>query len=185
MRADARQNRDAIIAAGRRQISAHGMDFAFGAVASEAGVGIATLYRNFRTREELVAAVLKDQEAHVLAAVRAGTELLESDPEGAWTTFAHTLADLRPGALVSAFASAFVSPDGFSPEISPDRESGLAAAQGFIDAAIAAGLVRPGLTAAQFNADLAVITRPPPNVGVAMDSQVDRLVEIYLRGLRP
>lgn len=60
-RADAARNRDAIVAAARSVFEAEGIYAPIDAIASTAGVGNATLYRNFPTRDDLLAAVLEDR----------------------------------------------------------------------------------------------------------------------------
>ena len=59
MRADARRNRDAILAAAREVFETEGVLASLDAIALRAGVGNATLYRNFSTREDLLAAVME------------------------------------------------------------------------------------------------------------------------------
>ncbi|MCW2894672.1 MAG: hypothetical protein QOG28_3500 [Trebonia sp.] len=56
-RADAARNFDAILAAGRKAFAAGGADVSLEDVAFQAGVGVATLYRNFPSREDLAEAV--------------------------------------------------------------------------------------------------------------------------------
>jgi AcrR family transcriptional regulator len=56
LRADAQRNRDKIVAAAVRIFDAEGLGVNFDRIAREAGVGAGTLYRNFPTRESLVAA---------------------------------------------------------------------------------------------------------------------------------
>jgi len=58
LRADAARNRDAIVAVARDVFAEHGLEAPLEAIAARAGVGIATLYRRFPTREKLVAAAL-------------------------------------------------------------------------------------------------------------------------------
>ncbi|GAA4927702.1 TetR family transcriptional regulator [Actinomycetospora succinea] len=55
-RADARANRSALLASAARLFTEQGPDVALEAVARDAGVSIATLYRHFPGREDLVAA---------------------------------------------------------------------------------------------------------------------------------
>ena len=57
MRADARRNRDKLVAAALRLFTENGTDVALEAVAQKAGVGVGTLYRHFPTREALIEAV--------------------------------------------------------------------------------------------------------------------------------
>jgi AcrR family transcriptional regulator len=60
MRADAQRNRDAILRAARETFEAEGVLASLDGIAARAGVGNATLYRNFPTRESLLAAVMHD-----------------------------------------------------------------------------------------------------------------------------
>ena len=53
MRADARENLDRILAAAARLFAQDGADTSLKAIALEADVGIATLYRRFPTRADL------------------------------------------------------------------------------------------------------------------------------------
>jgi AcrR family transcriptional regulator len=57
LRADARRNRDALVAAAAEIFRARGPDVSMLEAAEAAGVGVGTLYRNFPRRESLVAAV--------------------------------------------------------------------------------------------------------------------------------
>ena len=60
-RADATRNREQLLAAATRVFVSAGTEPSMRAIAREAGVGIATLYRHFPTRESLVDAVYRDQ----------------------------------------------------------------------------------------------------------------------------
>lgn len=57
-RADARRNRDAILLAAKEVFQTAGVLASLDSIALRAGVGNATLYRNFPTREDLLAAVM-------------------------------------------------------------------------------------------------------------------------------
>ncbi|MEZ7159410.1 TetR/AcrR family transcriptional regulator [Streptomyces sp. MAD19A] len=54
VRADARRNRERLLAAARAVFAEHGIDAPMATVARRAGVGVATLYRHFPTRDALV-----------------------------------------------------------------------------------------------------------------------------------
>jgi AcrR family transcriptional regulator len=56
LRVDAERNRSRIVEAAQADFAEHGLDVPLEAVAEHAGVGIATLYRRFPTREALIAA---------------------------------------------------------------------------------------------------------------------------------
>jgi AcrR family transcriptional regulator len=70
-RADAAENRDRIIAAARTMILDSADDLRLSAVAKQAGVGQATLYRHFPTREDLLAEVYRHDVAQLVAAAAA------------------------------------------------------------------------------------------------------------------
>jgi AcrR family transcriptional regulator len=59
LRADARRNRDALLAAAAAQFADRGVDASLEDIARRAGVGIGTLYRHFPSREALIADVYR------------------------------------------------------------------------------------------------------------------------------
>ena len=65
VRADARRNYDALIVAAREAFAALGGSAPLEDIARRAGVGIATLYRNFPTRDALIEAVYLEEVAAV------------------------------------------------------------------------------------------------------------------------
>ncbi len=67
LRADARRNRDAILQAAREAFEADGVLTPLDTVATRAGVGNATLYRNFPTRDDLLAEVMQVSLVEALA----------------------------------------------------------------------------------------------------------------------
>ena len=88
LRRDAQRNRDAIVAAAREVFCDRGLEAPLEEIARRAGVGIATLYRRFPSRVELLDAVLADTvQAHVDAAEQA---LATDDP---WDGFAYYLEE--------------------------------------------------------------------------------------------
>lgn len=82
LRADAARNRDAIVAAARAVFAEEGLGAPLDEIARRAGVGNATLYRRFPTRDELVQAALLAPMTEYLAAAEEGL----ADPD-AWTGF--------------------------------------------------------------------------------------------------
>jgi AcrR family transcriptional regulator len=61
LRADARQNREKLLAAAAELFATSGMEVSLQAVADRAGVGIGTLYRHFPTRNALVEATYRNE----------------------------------------------------------------------------------------------------------------------------
>jgi AcrR family transcriptional regulator len=78
MRADARRNREALLAAARDVFTERGLDAPLDDVAKRAGIGNATMYRHFPTRQDLIVAVYADEVAALCE--RAPALLTEHDP---------------------------------------------------------------------------------------------------------
>ncbi|MFJ6690517.1 TetR/AcrR family transcriptional regulator [Streptomyces sp. NPDC091294] len=93
VRKDVLRNREALVAAARAELSEHGLALSLEQVARRAGVGIATLYRHFPKRAELVDAVLVEAvEQHAELSEAA---LREPDPWTAFATFLERTAELE------------------------------------------------------------------------------------------
>lgn len=75
LRADAQRNRDAVLRAARETFETDGVLASLDGIALRAGVGSATLYRHFPTRDDLLAAVL---EGNIAAALADADELCRS-----------------------------------------------------------------------------------------------------------
>ena len=67
-RADAERNRDKILAAARAAFADTSAQVSMAEISRRAGVGMATLYRNFPTRQELLEALYTDEVDAVCAA---------------------------------------------------------------------------------------------------------------------
>jgi AcrR family transcriptional regulator len=78
MRADALRNREAILAAARHTFEEQGVLASLDGIAARAGVGNATLYRNFPTRDDLLAAVMAVNLANLIATARDLAESLDA-----------------------------------------------------------------------------------------------------------
>src|SRR4051794_29857649 len=61
LRKDAARNRERLIAAGRDLFAQRGLDATLNDVAHHAGVGVATAYRRFTNKEELIEAIWRQQ----------------------------------------------------------------------------------------------------------------------------
>ena len=65
IRADAQRNRQKVLDAAARVFNRDGTDASLNQIAREAGVGIATLFRHFTTREELIEATFRNELARL------------------------------------------------------------------------------------------------------------------------
>lgn len=81
LRADARRNEEMLLDAAKAVFAASGVDAPVREVATRAGVGVATLYRHFPTRADLVAAVFRQEVDRCAAA--AATLAAERTPDAA------------------------------------------------------------------------------------------------------
>jgi AcrR family transcriptional regulator len=95
LRADAARNRDAIVAVARDVFAEQGLEAPLEAIAARAGVGIATLYRRFPTREKLVSAALVDKVAEYVDAARQA--LAVPDPWAGFAGCVERICELQAG----------------------------------------------------------------------------------------
>jgi AcrR family transcriptional regulator len=95
LRADAARNRDAIVAVARHVFAEQGLEAPLEVIAVRAGVGIATLYRRFPTREKLIAAALVEKVAEYTEAARQA--LAASDPWDGFAGCVERICELQAG----------------------------------------------------------------------------------------
>jgi AcrR family transcriptional regulator len=180
LRADARRNRDALLVAAREVFAEHGLDAPLDAIAKQAGVGRATLYRRFPTRDDLIAAIFDDD----LGALR-DVVSEASDPTRAYFDFLDAAVQLQCENL--GFIELFTRRQ---PEAEMLREIGVrfqAIVAEPLRAAQAAGLVRPDLSADDTGTILLMIGAANANYrGWADgDERRKRALAIILDGIDP
>jgi len=95
LRADAARNRAAIVAAARDVFAEHGLEAPLEEIALRAGVGIATLYRRFPAREQLVAAALLEKVAQYADA--AAQARAAADPWAGFVGYVQRICELQAG----------------------------------------------------------------------------------------
>ncbi|RVX40801.1 TetR family transcriptional regulator [Nonomuraea polychroma] len=93
LRSDAERNRERVLAAARTVFARDGLGASMASVAREAGVGIATLFRRFPAKEDLVAAVFADRMDAYVDAV--STALADPDPWHGFTGYLHTVCAMQ------------------------------------------------------------------------------------------
>jgi AcrR family transcriptional regulator len=93
LRADAARNRAAILAVARDVFAEQGLEAPLEVIAARAGVGIATLYRRFPTREKLVAAALVEKIAQYAEAAEQALEV--PDPWAGFAWFVQRICELQ------------------------------------------------------------------------------------------
>lgn len=139
MRADARRNREKIMAVAARTFATAGVDASLEAIAREAGVGIGTLYRHFPTREALIEVVYcREVEALAAAAEDLSRSKAPDEALAEWmqrfVDYIATKRGMRDSLklLLESNSPLFASTSGKVP----------LALRGLIDAAVAAGAIR-------------------------------------------
>ncbi|WP_069867077.1 TetR/AcrR family transcriptional regulator [Streptomyces malaysiensis] len=176
-RSDAVANRAALLDAAERVLLRDGPAVPLDVVAREAGVGIATLYRNFADREELYAAVTQRSYA-LVAALAQEAEDSAAPPLDALAGFLdRLLAECRHLAL--PLLGAPLPEDGGDP-LGPRISRSLAAV---LKRGVDDGSIRPDATAADLvvtGAMLAPAQLPPEAWGRA----ARRIAALVLDGLR-
>src|SRR3989440_9505019 len=78
LRADARRNHDAVIAAAKTLFADQGLDAQMPDVAGVAKVGVGTVYRHFRTKDELIAALVAERFERLAEKAREGLEVKDA-----------------------------------------------------------------------------------------------------------
>jgi AcrR family transcriptional regulator len=178
MRADARRNEEAVLEAAKIVFARSGVDAPIREIATQAGVGLGTLYRRFPTRADLVAAVFRREvdacadAARTLAAERTPFEAL-----AAWLMrYTHFLATKQglAAALHSGDPAFATLPDYFRSRFEPALEA-------LLSAAAKAGETREDVPAYD-------LLRGVGNLSVATGedgaAHTERMINLLLDGLR-
>lgn len=138
LRSDARDNRDRILLVARLAFAADGLDVPIREVARRAGVGVATIYRHFQTKEALLEEAFAEQMASCSVLVEEG--LAADDP---WSGFRLVIERLMEAhALDRGFARAFTSRLSQAPDFAADRDRALRMLHELVRRAKATGSLR-------------------------------------------
>ncbi|MBF9524086.1 TetR family transcriptional regulator [Mycobacteroides chelonae] len=178
-RADAARNRDQLLEVATRVFASSDAEPSMRAIAREARVGIATLYRHFPNRESLVDAVYRDQVARLVTGAR---ELLAQLPPpealrrwmdlfGDWIAAKNGMLDT----LVAMVESGEIAH-------AQTRTELLAAIDDILNAGRATGELRADISAEDIAAGLIgvfTVAKPPEH-----KARANRLLNILMDGLR-
>jgi AcrR family transcriptional regulator len=178
LRADARRNRDRLLAAAVRAFStSDGVEVPLDAIAREAGVGIGTLYRHFPTREALVEAAYRTELDRLCDA--APELLAELPPDRALRAWMDRFVDYLTTKRGMAAALRSVIASGGNP-YAHSRDRMLAAVTTLLAAGVAAGTVRADVPPGDVLTGLSGVT-----LAAAGRDQAGRLLDLLLDALRP
>jgi AcrR family transcriptional regulator len=179
LRADAQRNRDRLLEVAVRALSADGPDVTLEAIAREARVGIGTLYRHFPTREALIEATYRNELARLCDAV-AGL-LRAQPPDQALRAWMDRFVDYMTTKRGMADALRAVIASGRNP-FALSRDALIGAITTLLDAAVAAGTLRPDIEPADVLASLSGVSIAAGEP--AQRDQAGRLLDLLMDGLR-
>ena len=174
-RADARRNRERLIAAARTLFAAEGTGVPLAAVAKAAGVGTGTAYRHFPTQEALVEATYRDEIARLRE--NATALLAEHPPDEALARWLHLCIDYLATERGMSEALRAVVASG-SDVHAESRAAIVAALSELLDAAQAAGTVRGDVDVLDVAAALGGVYL------LAEPERAHRLLGVTIDGLR-
>ncbi|WP_336852505.1 TetR/AcrR family transcriptional regulator [Sinomonas albida] len=181
MRADARQNVDALLEAAKAVFAESGVDAPVRSIAERAGVGVGTLYRHFPLRSDLISAVFRHEiDACVEAAAAIEAEYPPGEALDRWimryTEFVATKRGLA-SALHSGDPAYEPLADYFATHLAPTLDRLLAAAA-------QSGDIVEVVDASDFLGAVANLCHAGGSAGAAGSGRAERMVRLLLAGLR-
>jgi AcrR family transcriptional regulator len=178
LRSDAQRNRDSILTTAVRVFAEEGLNAHIERIAKEAGVGTATLYRNFPTREILIEAAYRNEVSRLCDA--APDALATMPPREALRAWMGRFIDFSTAKLGMADALRALIESGGNP-YAQSQDMLLAALSSLKQAGVEDDTIRSDVSAADMLASL---------TGIALTSskpeqreQSERLLDLVLDGL--
>lgn len=184
LRADARRNRDQILAAARTIFAAQGAEVPMEEIARAAGVGVGTLYRRFPDRDALIRAVAIDNFDRVLVDAKAAKEE-EPTHWDALIRLLHQSMDLQLSvqlAMVSPRALAILKSD---PAVKALRDDLIVVMDGFVLGAQQEGKLRLDVATGDVAMLFATLLRQMPGKAEEVSRMATtRCIGIMIDGLK-
>ncbi|MFC0547701.1 TetR/AcrR family transcriptional regulator [Kutzneria chonburiensis] len=185
LRADAKRNRDQILAAARELLVNQGVGVPMEEIARHAGVGVGTLYRRFPDRVALLRALSVHTVEHMTELARSA---LRTEPD-AWSALSHFVREcvaLRLGALRSIVDPQLHTALHQSDEVRSARKELLRIVEQMIITAQADGSMRTDVGVVDVAMLVSLHLKRPFDVPGTMPEELDaRLTQLMLDGLRP
>jgi AcrR family transcriptional regulator len=180
LRADARRNREALLAAAVEAFAQDGADVPLETIAARAGVGVGTLYRNFPDRNALVEAAYRHE---VEALCEQAPRLLADRPSGLAALREWMGRFVRYAAAKQGMKEALRAAVGSEGALfSETRELILAALGELLAAGARDGSVRSDVDAGDVWRAIGAVWNVPS--GPQWEGHVRRLLDLVLDGLR-
>jgi AcrR family transcriptional regulator len=179
LRADARRNRERIMASARELFASHGPQAQMDEIAAHAGVGIGTVYRHFPTKEALLTAMVRDRFQEFAEIARRAEDI--ADPLEALESVMRSSGEAVEGDM--GFQLAMMGSDELEWEGIEEQKAALAEVlTRIISRAIAAGVVRDDFTFEDFGMVMCGITSTMYYKPGSSDWR--RHLELVLQGVR-
>lgn len=183
LRADARRNRDQIIAAAKVMFAEENLEVPMEEIARRAGVGVGTLYRRFPDRDALIRAVAQDTFAQVLAEAEAAAV----EEPTAWGALVRLLS--RSRALRLSVQLALLSPQAWDtirndPETHRFRDAIMEVLDRIVRAAQEEGTLRRDVGAGDVAVLVSLLLKRVRAPKDTIDMTTDRVLALMLDGLR-
>lgn len=183
LRADARRNRELILAAARRLLVEHGPDHPLEDIAKAAGVGVGTLYRRFPDRTALIDAVIDDGMDQLVASAE---EALRAEPD-AWSAlcrFVRFCITFRLGGLTTIIDPRRHDEIRLTPETIAKRKTLTVALGRMVRGAQADGALRTDVGVGDLGFVINVHVRQAAGLADLAERVDARIAELLLAGLR-
>src|SRR5947208_4174498 len=177
-RADARRNRERVLAAARRQFATHGLEAQVDDIAREADVGVGTVYRHFPTKEALLEALAADRFTRLAEWAR---EALQA-PDG-WQGFCGFLRrSAELGANDRLLSEAMAERQAFQ-GAQREKDELMEATAALVERAQATGELRPDIGAQDIAMLMCGLGRATGRGAFDHEMSWERYLEIIIGGL--
>ena len=180
-RADAVRNRERVIAAARAVFAERGLEASVPEVAARAGVGKATVYRSFPSKEHLIAAVAIDRLEDF---ERRARELLDEEPD-AGTALNELLSEKAVEHCADRTLASALQASAASDLLEDARRKMWAAVDALIDRAKEQGTMRPTANARDLRILWGGATRMLTADDIGDPDEWRRYARLVLDALRP
>ncbi|MDX6741001.1 helix-turn-helix domain-containing protein [Actinocorallia sp. A-T 12471] len=178
-KAEAARNDLTVLNAAREVFFEQGYDAPMSAIAERAGVGMGSLYRRYRSKEELARCLC----VLSMKGTNESAERALAEESSGWSALVRFMAESidRGVGMVAQFAGEFP----VTPEMVALSERGAAAMQAILDRATAEGSVRPDITAGDLVYLLQILRTNSAPTPTRVTTLRTRYLTLLLDGLRP
>ncbi len=180
LRADAERNRRRLLDAARTLFAERGLEVSLDDIAREAGVGVGTAYRRFRSRDEIVDALFDEHLADIIARAEAAAAVPD-----AWESLTGFYLDnMRAQAKNRGLKQLLHQSVDGREKVDAMRARVMPLLEAVIERAKAAGALREDVVLADFTVISVMIGATVDFAGAVDDTVWERYAALLLDGLR-